>query len=434
MKGINTTPKEPGSKQEIGYKYIDADGKEQSGKHTAIVNAAWQGKTFSNDDEEAGIYWLRKAGLNSETGEDKDEGALDAVWICDSFGPVSAWDGVPPQAVSAIAWRATPYTKALKDDAGSYEFVDVRFSEPILGADDLGLTNEKGEVVSGYSASIDSYVELANGPIGVTMLNDYTVRFRLQTNKNVHDNKFKFRGTLYPVSTVMEHAISPASFHGEYVAFDFTAPAVRAVDSAYNVLGSASDEIDVFEVKNYNDGSVANYRFANTFGTGGFVYFNANVKGNTANLRALPQQLVIVQSDSEEPPVPTQAYGARTQGGNFSSGDATVNFDIEGKWYGDTARMTSGRGYVKASDTSKNPGAGFYATLSSVCIINDNFFNMGLANKWMTPNVGSTTSFYNFPAPASTSSPIPSGLAASSTSMPMSRAIRRICAPCRSSS
>ena len=403
VKGINTTPKEPGSKQEIGYKYIDADGKEQSGKHTAIVNAAWQGKTFSNDDEEAGIYWLRKAGLNSETGEDKDEGALDAVWICDSFGPVSAWDGVPPQAVSAIAWRATPYTKALSGDAGSYEFVDVRFSEPILGADDLGLTNEKGEVVSGYSANIDSYVELANGPIGVTMLNDYTVRFRLQTNKNVHDNKFKFRGTLYPVSTVMEHTISPASFHGEYVAFDFTAPAVRAVDSAYNVLGSASDEIDVFEVKNYNDGSVANYRFANTFGTGGFVYFNANVKGNTANLRALPQQLVIVQSDSEEPPVPTQAYGARTQGGNFSSGDATVNFDIEGKWYGDTARMTSGRGYVKASDTSKNPGAGFYATLSSVCIINDNFFNMGLANKWMTPNVGSTTSFYNFPAPASTS-------------------------------
>ena len=28
VKGINTTPKEPGSKQESGYKYIDADGKE----------------------------------------------------------------------------------------------------------------------------------------------------------------------------------------------------------------------------------------------------------------------------------------------------------------------------------------------------------------------------------------------------------------------
>ena len=103
-----------------------------------------------------------------------------------------------PQAVTAVAWRATPYTKVSSSDTlDTYEYVDVRFSEPILGADDLGLyQGDVKKIVSGYAASKESYWELADGPIGASFINDSTIRFRLQTGKSITDLDFSYRGTL----------------------------------------------------------------------------------------------------------------------------------------------------------------------------------------------------------------------------------------------
>lgn len=385
--GVEATPLTKGD-VEVEYKYVDGEGKDASVKvKHENVNAAWEGVEFSDADETAGIYWIRKAGLTEA--EQKDIGALDAIWVCDSFGPASAWDGVPPQAVTAVAWRATPYTKVSSSDTlDTYEYVDVRFSEPILGADDLGLYQGGiDNIVSGFAASEESYWELADGPIGASFINDSTIRFRLQTGKSITDLDFSYRGTLYPVSSVMEHALGPGSFNGEWGAFRFTAPGVHPVQSSYQVLSGAADEaVEVFRIENAQGAKIANVMPSMSFGPGGSIS-GETVFGGEASMKAEPLNST---PGSHGGRTDYKAYAAGAQGGAFTASDVKLAFN-------------EGSITVGAIATSTHPGAGFYATLTNVAVTNERLNDWNTASSWDIPAQENTGAFQTFSAPSATS-------------------------------
>ncbi|MGN0866325.1 MAG: LamG-like jellyroll fold domain-containing protein [Oligosphaeraceae bacterium] len=386
--GVEATPLAKAD-AEVEYKYTGSDGKEATNKvKYTDVNAAWEGMTFSDTDETAGIYWVRKAGLTEA--ESKDVGALDAIWICDSFGPACAWDGVAPQAVTAVAWRATPYTKVSSSDTlDTYEYVDVRFSEPILGADDLGLYQGSIEnIVSGFNASEESYWELVDGPVGATFVNDSTIRFRLQTGKLIKGLSFVYRGTLYPVSSPMEHAFGPSSVNGEWGSFRITVPGVHPVQSSYQVLGGASDEaIEVFRIENADSSTVENAKPVMKFGKGGGIGSGTEF-GEAAVMSVKPWNST---PGSHGGRTDYMAYAASAQGGAFSSSDVKLTYSADGS-------ITVG-----AIATSAHPGAGFYATLTNVAVTNESLNAINTANSWDVPNQENTGAFYTFSAPSATS-------------------------------
>ena len=385
--GVEATPLAKGD-VEVEYKYVDGEGKDASVKvKHQNVNAAWEDVTFSETDETAGIYWIRKAGLTED--EKADIGALDAIWICDSFGPACAWDGVAPQAVTAVAWRATPYTKAsYSDDLNVYEYVDIRFSEPILGADDLGLyQGSVDNIVSGFAASEESYWELVDGPVGASFINDSTIRFRLQSGKTITDLSFIYRGTLYPVSSAMEHAFGPGTANSEWASFKITVPGVHPVQSSYQVLGGASDEaIEVFRIENADVASVANVKTVMKFGAAGSIYSGTEM-GEAAQMTVQPFNSTPGSHGGRKN---VKAYAASAQGGAFTASDVKLAY-------------SNGSVTVAAIATSAHPGAGFYATLTNVAVTNENLDSWSTSGGWDVPSQENTGAFYTFSAPSATS-------------------------------
>ncbi len=384
--GVGATPVTADSDVQASLKFVDAEGKEGTASYTyEHVNAALKGLDFSAADEKSGIYWIREAGQTDVEAE--DTGALDAIWVCDSFGPACAWDGVAPQAVSAVAWRATPYLKANSGDTlDTYEFVDVRFSEPILGADDLGLCQD-GDIVSGYSADEQGYMELANGARGAAFLSENTIRFRLQTGKQIKSLGFSYQGTLYSANPI-EHAFGPGTVIGEWNQFTMTAPGVHPVQSAYQVLGGSADEpLEVFRIENANDGSMTNYSSGLAFS--GVSITRDNHEGTPSTLTALP-----VNSTPNRNGVRTDAvtYSIAVQGGGFSSADVAI-------------ANANGSITVQAKDTSAHPGSSFYASLKNVSVTNTTIQKAldNVGKDWRKPDAGNTCDYYSFAAPSATS-------------------------------
>lgn len=377
--GLNSSPLDPGA--EYTYKQGDTEIA-KFGKNS--VNTHTKNKTYSNADEQDGIYWVRE--VSSET----DYGALNAVWVCDSFGPVMAWDGVAPRAVSAFAWRATPYVKPEGGDSlDALEFVDVRFSEPILAAGDrtlcLGDTR-----ISGFGSSEDDYADLINGGIGATLINEYTVRYRIAKAEHHPNNNFKIKGVLYPVSGALEQAWSTSTPFGTHAEIEFNAPYVTPINTAYRVLGASSDTVDVFKFT--AGGTITNNVSAPTYDGGAEPTYTFNA-GTQQTLTAEPVSSAIVDADSINLTTYT-GYSMRDQGGAFANGDVRLYLDDnEGKFK------------VNATDTSSHPGAAFYAALNNVTVINAEYqtWETNGATKWARPNCATTQFFGNFGAPSAAS-------------------------------
>ena len=312
--GVNATP-------------LKADDK---GNNPGMTDARIA-RDFSADDEKAGIYWIRPAD------ESRDgKGRLDSIWVCDSFGPVMAWDGAAPVPVSAVAWRATPFVKygenaSADGSLDTYEYLDVVFSEPIAFASDFAL--------SGAGAVT------ANGSRGASLLDDYTVRFQLFTESSAAATQtssgdqsqgastlgkkgtdFSFYGALYPVSSAVEHATRPDAQenvnYSEKMHFTANATGVSPILSSYAVAGNGS--IPVLKIVN---------RTASITTQGGTT-FSTTATGTVALL---------------------------SNGGGFKMGDATAVF-------GDTCTVAAAANSV--------PGASFYAGLANLNVVNTTIRNV----------------------------------------------------------
>ena len=298
---------------------------------------------YAINDEQAGIYWT----WDGLAGEDAEvfAGCIRPVWVCDSFGPVFAWDGAPAIALGAVAWRATPYAKVDErngaDDITSYEYVDVLFSEPLGLAEDRGLRDSAG-IISGWT---NSKYALTHGVLGADLINSTTVRFKL--DRCTKELDLNFLGALYPMSGAIEHAWSTNSFSPEFTRFNITAAGVLPICSAYQVTGGPNDKIPVFQITN-SESTVTNKVAMADSPNGDHHDW---LVGSTLEYTAIPKSRTVSGENRD-------GWTFRSNGGQF---DANKDFALT--WDGDTA-------YVAAPSTATRPGTSYYAVLQNMTIEN----------------------------------------------------------------
>lgn len=216
----------------IGAKSLEAK-RDKAPSNPENVNTIW-----GNSDEEAGLYWVY-----SRTHKYKyDDGTCNAYFMVDSFGPVFAWDGAAPAPVTATAWRASSYLRNGESDASAYDYLDIRFSEPIAYAADKALGAQFG-----YNDTSDDALFKPEGVLhgvwGAEVLEDgYTVRYKANGNAFT-SRQFNFFGALYGLNGGFNETFahsryteSPPTLYCDHRAFSGTAIGVQPVPAQYRVL------------------------------------------------------------------------------------------------------------------------------------------------------------------------------------------------------
>ncbi|MBR4124912.1 MAG: hypothetical protein IKR13_01795, partial [Victivallales bacterium] len=302
---------------------------------------------YGINDEQAGIYWTWD-GLSSEDAE-AFAGCIRPVWVCDSFGPVFAWDGAPAIPLGAVAWRATPYAKFDErngaDDITSYEYVDVLFSEPLGLAEDRGLRDSAG-IISGWT---NSKYALTHGVLGADLVNATTVRFKL--DRCTKELDLNFLGALYPMSGAVEHAWSANSFSPEFARFDITAAGVLPICSSYLVTGGPNDKIPVFQITNPT--STVTTKVVTTNLASPVRESFSVATGSPLSYKSIPKARTVSGEDRN-------GWTFRSNGGKF---DANKDFNLT--WEPDNSKA-----YVAAPSAATTPGASYYAVLQNMTIEN----------------------------------------------------------------
>jgi hypothetical protein len=303
-----------------------------------IANATIQGR-FTSADELAGLCWVwPRTNINYHTGH------VDAHFICDSFGPVMAWDGAAPVPMTAVAWRATPYIKSDETEMG-YEYLDVKFTEPMAYVNDNSIPGV------GYLETQLTPVGALYGAWGAEVIDTNTVRFRFRSSTTNLEHTFN-ANWLYELGSglIEQRGMASTTPYRTNREFSVRAIGVRPVDSRYRILTQGTGDLVPMFTVDANGASVT--------GRGPGSSTTTNLSVNEVLLKTVEQ------------------------GGAYSFGTAS--------WYENGARIGNAnaqniRGNLSSRGTlvyslgannlapGINPGSGLYGGIARLIVRNDNY-------------------------------------------------------------
>lgn len=344
----------------IGAKSLEAM-RDKSPTNPSNANTIW-----GNSDEEAGLYWVY-----SRTHKYKyDDGTCNAYFMVDSFGPVFAWDGAAPAPVTATAWRGSSYLRNGETNAYAYDYLDIRFSEPIAYAADKALGSQFG-----YNDAPDANLFKPEGVLhgvwGAEVLEDgYTVRYKANGNAFT-SRQFNFNGALYGLNGGFNETVAHArstnapTLYCDHRAFNGTAIGVQPVPAQYRVL-SQDDNVPLLRVID-GDASITTNRSSRGSSVGcGDYSVTMTMKASSVLLKTI------------------------AQGGAFTTKTAT--------WYRDTTKLGDATAQFTDAQRSRGtteyglranslseanrPGSAVYGAIGNVTATNENYqkYNLGKQN------------------------------------------------------
>jgi hypothetical protein len=314
----------------------------------------------TSTDEEAGIYWHWPAASapNKSGNADTQRRHIDWYYIVDGFGPVVAWDGAAAVPVAATAWRSTPYPKLEETNFGSYDYLDVVFSEPLAYVADSGMANV------GDRSDTDRQF----GAWGAEILDFNTdrrnVRFHFNGSRQTN-RSFTFNGSLFDLGPGFSLLTGPGVEATKTTQFSGTAVGVQIVDSRYRVVGFANDNawVELLQVDATN-ASLTSYGRSD-HGTPTSTTSDLSVHNVTLN--------TLAQGGNYR-------YDAASWRENREAG-GTATFDATGNVVRSTSAARDRLSYAVAlRNNFATPGASFYGMISALTVRNDNMGNFARAN------------------------------------------------------
>ena len=334
----------------IGAKSLEAM-RDKSPTNPLNANTIW-----GNSDEEAGLYWVY-----SRTHNYKNDGTCNAYFMVDSFGPVFAWDGAAPAPVTATAWRGSSYLRNGETNANAYDYLDIRFSEPIAYAADKALGSQFG-----YNDAPDANLFKPEGVLhgvwGAEVLEDgYTVRYKANGNAFT-SRQFNFNGALYGLNggfnETFAHgrATNAPTLYCDHRAFNGTAIGVQPVPAQYRVL-SQDDNVPLLRVID-GDASITTNRSSRGSSVGcGDYSVTMTMKASSVLLKTIAQGGAFTNKTA------TWCRDAT------ELGDATAQ--VTDSW---RARGTSEYGLLANSLSEANrPGSAVYGAIGNITATNLNY-------------------------------------------------------------